>query len=182
MGVSRPTLYQVVMPNVSGNTNDYLRFYCKATFIPEKRVERISAVGHDSLGVERQQGTRVVYGKPFEITVIENSEFSIYRELSGWFDQVASNTNNRSGGGGPSRGMRMAYYDDIVRDISLFKLENPRNAGSGLRAAAEERRVLEVIFRNAFPVRMGRVTLGSDLFDSYTEFTAAFTYETFSYE
>ena len=76
----------------------------------------------------------------------------------------------------------MAYYDDIVRDISLFKLENPRNAGSGLRAAAEERRVLEVIFRNAFPVRMGRVTLGSDLFDSYTEFTAAFTYETFSYE
>ena len=67
-GPSRPTLYQVILP--VGGVNDYLKFFCKATFMPEVRSERISAVGHDAIGIERQQPTRIMYGKPFEITIL----------------------------------------------------------------------------------------------------------------
>ncbi len=182
MGVSRPTLYEVVIPNVPGRVNDYLRFFCKATFIPEVRAERISAVGHEAIGVERQQATRIMYGKPFEITVIENSDFSTYRGIREWFDTISSNINDPSGGGGPSRSQRMSYYSDIVRDMTLTKLENPRDTNSEQPRAEDMRKVLEVTFRNAYPVRMGQIQLGSDLFDAATEFTAAFTYETYSYE
>ena len=182
MGVSRPTLYEIVIPNVPGKVNDYLKFFCKATFIPEVRAERISAVGHEAIGVERQQATRIMYGKPFEITIIENSDFSTYKGIRQWFDQVASNINDSSGGGGPSRSQRMRYYQEIVRDMTLTKLENPRDAGSGRSGAKDMRKVLEVTFRNAYPVRMGQIVLGSDLFDAATEFTVAFTYETYSYE
>ena len=181
MGPSRPTLYQVTLPEVGGNVNDYLKFYCKATFIPEVRAERISAVGHDAIGIERQQATRIMYGKPFEITVIENSDFSVYKGIRKWFDSIATNINSGSGGSGPNPSQRMKYYDTIVRDMTLTKLENPRNSGATL-GSNNLRKVLEVTFKNAYPVRMGTIQLGSDLFDTATEFTAAFTYETYNYE
>jgi hypothetical protein len=182
MGPSRPTLYEVTLPEVGGNVNDYLRFFCKATFIPEVRVERIAAVGHDAIGIERQQGTRIMYGKPFEITIIENSEFEVYKGIRRWFDTVASNVNRGSGGGGGvNSSQRMSYYDTIVRDMTLTKLENPANSSATL-GSNNLRRVLEVTFKNAYPVRMGSIQLASDAFNSFTEFTAAFTYETYSYE
>jgi hypothetical protein len=180
MGVSRPTLYQVTLPEVGGRVNDYIKFYCKATFIPEVSVERISAVGHEAIGVERQQATRIIYGKPFEITIIENSNFEVYKGIRKWFDQVAQNINSGSGGG-PNQSQRMNYYADIVRDMTLVKLENPSDAGSGKVGAAEPRKVLEVTFKDAYPVKMSQVQLGSDLFDAATEFTASFTYTTYSY-
>ena len=181
IGPSRPTLYQVTLPEVGGKVNDYLKFFCKATFIPEVRAERISAVGHEAIGIERQQATRIMYGKPFEITIIEKSDFSTYKAIRKWFDTVASNVNAGSGGGGPNKSQRMAYYDDIIRDMTLTKLENPTDAGNGRFDAAEPRKVLEVTFKDAYPVRLSQITLGSDLFDSATEFTAAFTYTTYSY-
>ena len=125
MGVSRPTLYEITIPNVPGRVNDYLRFFCKAAFIPEVKAERISAVGHEAIGVERQQATRIMFGKPFEITIIENSNFDNYKGIRQWFDEIASNINDPSGGSGPSRSQRMKYYKDIVRDMTLVKLETP---------------------------------------------------------
>ena len=177
MGVSRPTLYEVVIPNVPGRVNDYLRFFCKATAIPEVSTDRIAAIGHEAIGVQ--------YGKPFQITVIENSDFDVYTGIRQWFDTVASNVNNASGGGGPNRSQRAAYYDDVVADMTLTKLENPRgeqNAGQQGQRDMEPRKVLEVTFRNAYPVTIGAIQLGSDLFDAATEFTVDFTYETYNYE
>ena len=185
MGVSRPTLYEVVIPNVPGRVNDYLRFFCKATAIPEVSTDRIPAIGHEAIGVQREQVTRIQYGKPFQITVIENSNFDVYTGIRQWFDTVASNVNNASGGGGPNRSQRAAYYDDVVADMTLTKLENPRgeqNAGQQGQRDMEPRKVLEVTFRNAYPVTIGAIQLGSDLFDAATEFTVDFTYETYNYE
>ena len=56
MGVSRPTLYQVVIPGIG--SNDYLRFFCKATFIPEVKASLATVVGHDAIGIARDQPTR----------------------------------------------------------------------------------------------------------------------------
>ena len=178
-GPSRPTLYQVVLPEVGGRTNDYLRFYCKATSIPEVRAERVSVVSHDAIGIERQQVGRIAFGKPFEITVIENADFLVYKSIRQWFDQLTSNLNRSSGGGGPNPSMRPAYYSEIIRDFTLRKLENPAEVDP--RGGGDLETTMEVNFRNAYPVRMGAIQLGSDMFNAATEFTVAFTYETYSY-
>jgi hypothetical protein len=179
MGPSRPTLYQVILPRVGGGVNDYLRFYAKATRIPEVTAERITTISHEAIGVERQTPTRLNYGKPFEITVLENASFNTYKGIRQWFDRVVQNGNRQGGGGGPSQSQRPAYYTSMVEDITLIKLENPpqQNAAS----PSQLRKVMEVTFKNAYPVRMGAVNLASDAFDSQTEFTVAFTYETYSY-
>ena len=181
-GPSRPTLYQVVLPNVGGNVNEYIRYYCKATTIPEVRAERITTIGHDAIGVERQQVGRIAYGKPFEITIIENADFLAYKGIRRWFDTIASNINRGSGGGGGvNASQRPAYYSEIIQDITLRKLENPANVDPRGGGREQLEATMEVTFRNAYPVRMGQIQLGSDLFDSATEFTVAFTYETSSY-
>ena len=43
-GVSRPTLFAVQLPNrrISGDTNDYLKFFCQAASIPEVRANTIA--------------------------------------------------------------------------------------------------------------------------------------------
>ena len=179
MGPSRPTLYQVIIPRVGGGVNDYLKFYCKAAMIPEARAERISTVSHDAIGIERQQVTRVAFGKPFEITVIENRNFSVYKSIRQWFDSIATNVNRGGGGGGPNPSMRPAYYSQIIEDITLIKLENPGQQNPASPSTLQKS--LEITFKNAYPVRMGQIQLGSDLFDTATEYNIAFTYETFSY-
>ncbi len=180
MGPSRPTLYQVILPRVGGGVNDYLKFYAKATMIPEARAERISVISHDAIGIERQQVTRIAYGKPFEITVIQNRNFSVYKSIRQWFDQISSNVNRGGGGGGgPNPSQRPAYYSQIVEDITLIKLENPGQQNPA--SPSNLQKSLEVTFKNAYPVRMGQIQLGSDLFDTATEYTVAFTYETYSY-
>ena len=180
-GPSRPTLYQVILPDVDGKVNDYIKFYCKATAIPEARIERIPVISHDAIGVERTQATRVAFGKPFEITIIENADFLVYKGIRKWFDKTTTNLNRSDGGDGPNPSMRPAYYDTIVRDMTLKKLENPaqvdpRGGGEQLDTS------IEITFKNAYPVRMGQIQLGSDMFDSATEYAVAFTYETYSYK
>ena len=76
----------------------------------------------------------------------------------------------------------MAYYDTIVKDMTLTKLENPSDTQGAGGQDLEPRKVLEVTFKNAYPVSISQIVLGSDLFDAFTEFTVAFTYETYNYE
>lgn len=176
-GPSRPTLYQVVLP-VGGRVNDYLKFFCKATSIPAVEAEVLPIISHGSIGIQKDIVTRVRYAKPFQITVIENADFLVYKGIREWFDTIATNVNQGSGGGGPSQGQRPAYYSDIVRDFTLTKLENPGNVDP--RGGGSVVKALEVTFKNAYPVRMGSISLASDAFDSATEFTVDFTYETYT--
>ncbi len=173
-GVSRPTLYAVRVPMLSPRVNEYLSFFCKATTIPEARVDTAVAAGQEAMGVVRQQPTLVTYGKPLTFSILENSEFSTYKALRQWFDMVAINSNpSKASSATVGRSQRMLYYESYVSDMELVKLEQSDKGGG-------YKEVLSVTFLNAFPVSMGAVSLASDSFDAQTTFDVSFTYETYN--
>ena len=186
-GVSRPTLYSVRLPQqyIKQDTNTYLDFFCAATSVPEVRTQTIVALGHEYMGIEREQPVGVQYGKPFEITVIENSDFMVYKELRAWFDGTANNANQVGG-----RNIRMQYYESYVADMELIKLEqagdpntNPTALSGELLQATDNESVykqpLRIKFINAYPVSIGAIVLASSEYDQFTTFSASFSYESY---
>ena len=168
-GVSRPTLFSVRLPNrkVSGDTNDYLDFFCQATAIPEVRANTIAVAGNEYMGIVREQATTVMFGKPFSITVIADPDYKVYNDLRGWFDQIAQNSSQTSG-----RTQRMRYYNTYTEDMQLIKLE--QDSGPGYR------QVMNVNFINAYPINIGQVSLETGTTDTYTTFNVDFTYESYT--
>ena len=176
-GVSRPTLFAIRFPNlISRQTNDYLNFFCKATAIPEIRTATAFANGHERMGISREQPTAIQFGKPFNIEVIENSDFRVYREMRRWFDQTAQDINGLGS-------QRMNYYNTFVQDMELIKLEQPGNLEEALGSIGlitDYKRVLTVRFRNAYPINIGTIALDQDNTNSFTTFGVSFTYESYS--
>ena len=170
-GVSRPTLFSVSLPNrkVSGDTNDYLDFFCQATAIPEVRANTIAVAGHEYMGIVREQATAVMFGKPFSITVIADPDYKVYNDIRSWFDMLALNANQTNNGG---RTQRMRYYNTYTEDMQLIKLEQ----GDG----NVYREVMNVNFINAYPINIGSVSLETGTVDTYTTFQVDFTYESYS--
>ena len=182
-GPSRPTLYSVRIPRVSGFTNRYLDFFIEATSIPEARLDTAIALGQENMGITREQPTALVYGKPFEMTVIENGRFSVYKDLRNWLNLTTQNANQFAGiaGGivGGTRNQRMQYYDTYTSDMDLIKLEQPgANPNETEPDGYDE--VMRVRFLNAYPIGIGSVQLGSGMTDEMTRFTVSFTYESYS--
>jgi hypothetical protein len=176
-GPSRPTLYSMRVPRVSGFTNRYLDFFCEATAIPEVRLDTAMASGHEFMGITREQPTGMIFGKPFDITVVENSNFSVYKDIRNWINLTTQNANQISGIFGGGRNQRMNYYETFASDMELIKLENGETA---IPDADAYREVLRVRFINAYPISLGSVQLGSNMTDDYTRFTVSFTYESYS--
>ena len=168
-GVSRPTLFSVRLPNrkVSGDTNDYLDFFCQATAIPEVRANTIAVAGHEYMGIVREQATSVMFGKPFSITVIADPDYKVYNDLRDWFDQIAQNSSQRGG-----RTQRMRYYNTYTEDMQLIKLEQSNAPGY--------RQVMSVNFINAYPINISAVSLETSSTDTYTTFQVDFTYESYT--
>jgi hypothetical protein len=168
-GVSRPTLYEVQLPGkVNRRTSEYLKFFCNSTAIPSISLQTVAANGHENQGIVREQPIAVVYGKPFVMTVIENSRFEVYKSIREWIDSTALNANQQRG-----RTQKMNYYNTFVSDMSLTKLENS-TLGSFYS------RPLTVTFLNAYPVSIGQISLGSELIDTATTFDVSFTYESYT--
>ena len=160
-GPSRPTLFKVMLPD-GGGANDYLEFFCKTTAIPEVRFNTVAVAGQDYQGVVRDQPTAVIYGKPFQITVIERSDFVIYKSVRQWFDEV------HQGGATGGVGHKMNYYKSYTKDLKLIKYEQD---GQGYS------RPITINFVNAYPVSMGAINLSTEAVDQATEFTISFMYE-----
>jgi len=184
-GVSRPTLYSVQLPRISREASDYINFFCKTTSIPEVRLESASINGQSNMGIVRQQPTSMIFGKPFTMTIIENSDFLVYKELRNWFNLTTQNANQLGGltGRAGGRSQRMNYYDTYVSDFELVKLEqrdNPVGTEGSLDPNANYKNPLTVKFLNAYPVSIGDISLSSDSFDSYTEFSVSFNYESYN--
>jgi len=179
MGISKPTLFEVRLPNrkVDSKTADYLKFFCNYTFIPEVRLNTVSVSGHEYTGIVRDQPVAMVFGKPFVMTVIENSEFSVYKDIRKWFEETTINANQLNGFG---RSQRMNYYNTYVEDMQLVKLEQKKRKDMNGEKDEEYREVLEVNFINAYPVGIGRVSLGSDTTDSTLQFEIEFNYESYT--
>ncbi len=176
-GPSRPTLYSMRVPRVSGFTNRYLDFFCEATAIPAVRMDTALAAGHEFMGITREQPTAMIFDKPFQITVVENSNFSVYKDMRDWINLTTQNANQVSGVFGGGRNQRMNYYETFASDMELIKLENGNNAIPDQDGYKE---VLRVRFINAYPIEIGAVALGSDMTDNVTKFTVSFTYESYS--
>ena len=102
-GVSRPTLYSLLLPNrfgtfgpntgISTETNDHLQLFCNSVSVPEVSVATTNANAHEYMGITREQPVNMIYGKPLQINVIENSEFSNYRDIRRWLDLTTQNAN-----------------------------------------------------------------------------------------
>ena len=73
----------------------------------------------------------------------------------------------------------MRYYDTFKRQITLIKLE--QQGGRGTREANSYSEPFRIEFNNAFPVRLGELSLASDATDSKMEFTVDFAYETYTF-
>lgn len=198
-GVSRPTLYSVKMPSRWGNAdigrggvdstvNDYLDLFCKNIRVPEGRLDVIQANGHEHMGIARETPQNFIYGKPLSMTVIENSDFMIYKAMRNWIEStgvgVSINQQRR-------RTIKMSYYDSFVGDIELYKYENP-NIGKGKNSQVpeliEDSRLnnygykvpIGWRFYNAYPIVIGSLDLASDATDAALEFSVDFTYESYS--
>lgn len=190
--VSRPTLYSVRLPfnpatfgGVDDFTNAYLQFYCKSTALPEARVETTTVLGQENMGVGREHPTSIIFGKPLTLEIIENSQFSVYKQFRFWFDQVAENSNPRPTSLLGTRTQRMRYYKTFVSDMYMSKLELPadiRNVGTfdGDVVNSGYQEVIRFSFVNVFPIRLSEVTLDSSASDTYSTFTVDLTYETYS--
>ncbi|QBP05999.1 hypothetical protein [Synechococcus phage S-B68] len=183
-GPSRPTLFSVRLPafKVGAFTNEYLDLFCTTTSIPEVRVNTVAVAGHEYMGIVREQPTAVMFGKPFNMTLIENREFLAYKNLRGWFDQTAQNANQGSPLLGNNtfssgRSQRMKYYKTFAADFQLVKLEY---GGPGVGGFTTYREVMKVNFINGFPIGIGDIELSTELNDQPTKYSASFTYESYN--
>ena len=171
-GISRPTLFQVIMPGITRGANDQLEFLCKTASVPETAADTIAVNGQDALGVVREQVALITYAKPFSITVISDRDYTVYKEMRKWFESLSKNANpETSSVGGASQ--RPAYYDSVTRQITLKKLEQ-----DGGERYYEP---FQVDFNKAYPVRIGEISLDSADQDGFVEFQIDFTYETYTF-
>ena len=170
---SRPTLYKVEIDDVGNDVNDYLRFFCQATSIPGLAFDTLGVNGQEAQGIIRQQPYAVKYEKPFTITIIERTDYFVYNAMREWFDSVCPNANSSS-----VFSQRISFYNDILRDMRLYKQENGLNGGgeSGYDVP------LLVTFKNAFPTSIGAISLQSDARNTFTQFEVAFNYESYHTE
>lgn len=165
--ISRPTLFQMIVP-IGPSANSQLEFMCKTASVPEVRMNTIAVNGHESMGVVREQGTQVVYGNPFTITVISDRDYIVYEAMRTWFSSMAINANPIVAGS-----QKISYYDTVKRSMTLIKLEQ----GGGENYHSPFR----IRFNNAFPVAIGEIALDTSSYDSFVEFTVDFAYETYTF-
>ena len=172
--VSRPTLYKIQFPArfVGRDTNDYLEYYCNQAQIPSVRYNSIAVSGIDLMGITRNQPTMPVWTNPMTVSVIENSDFETYKAFKEWFDQTGQGIPQTG-----QRNIRLKYYQQIVGDIELTKLEFPDGGGIG---AGQLKEVLRVKFINSYIMSVGPVQMSSERKDSYTTFPLEFHYESFT--
>jgi len=171
-GISRPTLFQVIMP-IGAQAQEQLTFLCQAATVPEVAVDTITVNGHEAMGVVREQPTIVTYAKPFTITVISDRDYTVYKAMREWFDTLAKNSNpfaRTLGNTGSSQ--RINYYNSYTKTITLKKLEQ-----NGEQAFDSP---FEIDFNKAYPIRVGELALDTEARDSYMQFSVAFTYETYT--
>ena len=194
-GLSKPALYKVVIDRQTNNglfstaARDYLEFFCSSASVPEISHETIPVAGQDMVGVMRQQPAQVKYGKPFQIEVIERSDYIVYEQIKKWFDRTANGSNSMN-----ESSHRMKYYDDITCDIKLRKYEYSQFASPTTEQQARKmydmrdlgllnnqgyRTALRVNFRNAYPTVISDIMYNTEATDQMVRYTVSFNYETY---
>lgn len=184
-GPSRSTLYSVRIGGgkVDQKVNEYLDFFCYVTTIPGIAAQTLAAVGQEHQGIVRETPGGIIYTKPFTMQIIENSDYLTYFAIRDWFNQISGNADQVSKPGGVGRALRMNYYNEIVSNIELTKLELPDVADKTSRGGnlnSYYKTPLKVNFINAYPVKIGEINLQSTSSDQPVIWQADFTYESYT--
>lgn len=182
--VSRPTLFEVDIPPLNNSVNDYLKLFCINASVPEVSYETAVVLGQSAMGVYREQPSAVKFGRPLTITVIENTDFAIYKQFRALYDKIAEGSNPSPSG---SQNQRMKYYNKYVFDMTLSKLEYPdlsvkkkENGNVVLRQSKKYKTVEKFIFRSAYVTRIQQLRFNTEVQNTYTSFSVDFNFETYS--
>lgn len=183
-GISRSTLYSVRIGGgkVSDKVNEYLDFFCYVTSIPAISAKTVAAVGQEHQGIYRESPSGILFGKPFTMQIIENSDYLAYYAIRKWFDEISPNANQERGLGSSGRALRMNYYNRIVSNIELTKLELPDKgvaSDQGSRLNDYYKTAMRVNFINAYPIKVGEIILQSTSSDQPVIWEAHFAYESY---
>ena len=156
--------------------------FCVSAAIPEVRLETSIISGHDFHGIERDQPTKLIFGKPFSIRIIERSDFGLYKAMRAWMDETVfqANQGTRDGIALGNRSHRMRYYNTYVEDMSLTKLEYANGISVNGGTAVGYRQVMKINFINAYPKAIQAVSFNSDAYNQFTTFQVDFTYESYN--
>ena len=181
--LGKETQERIRTKGVDSTVNEYLDLFCKSITVPEGRIDVVQANGHEHMGITRETAQNFIYGKPLTMSVIENSDFTIYKAMRSWIEStgVGSRINQ-----GRSRTIKMDYYDSYVADIEVIKYEYP-NQRSLAQATASGRLTYHGYktpigwkFYNAYPILIGSLPLSTDAYNTALEFEIQFTYESYS--
>lgn len=179
-GISRKNLFRVNLGKyVQQSTNNHVGLLCTSTRIPAIRVNSLNASGQEHMGIFRETPSTITYDKPFNIRVIENSNYDNYRDIRKWLDMCGYNINASNSG---IRSHRMRYYDSFVSDIYLTKLEFIDDVNSSEYKSGKYKESLRIRFINAYPIQLDSIDLDSDPVTTPIDFAVAFTYESFIVE
>lgn len=168
---------------VDNTVNDYIDLFCRAVTVPEGRLDVVQANGHEHMGITRETAQNFIYGKPLQMTFIENSDFTIYKAMRKWIEAtgLGDRINQQR-----VRTLRMNYYNSYIGDIEIIKYEFPNQTEvdkaivNGRLQYSGYKTPIAWTFKNAYPIQVGRLDLSTDAYNTATEFDVQFTYESYS--
>lgn len=180
--ISKPSLFSVSLNSgVDQKTNDHLNFFCKVADIPSVKLQTVVTFGQENMGVGRETPSGIIFAKPYVITVIENSDFLVYKNIRQWIDRTGFNMNPGLSG---NRNIRLNYYKNYTRDIDFRKLEWPdKNIARLIPEGNIHNKIfkqsLHIKFLHAYPIGIGPIQIASDMENNYVQYEVEFTYESY---
>jgi len=157
-GGARANQFKVTMSfpgyaEVGGETSD-LSYLCKATSIPG---QTITAVTVDFRGRQLKLAGDSRAFEDWGITVINDTDFKIYRAMERWMNGINNMTDNEG----------LTNPLEYQVDIDIDQLDRDGNSLKNYK------------LRGAFPVSLGEIALSSESNDTIEEFEVNFAYQYF---
>ena len=137
---------------VGGETSD-LSYLCTATAIPGQTLGTVSVPFRGR--VLNLVGDRTF--NPWSITVLNDTDFKIYRAMERWMNGMNNMTDNE-GLTNPNDYQVDGFIDHLDRDGNSIK---------------------QYVFRGAFPTSLDDIALSASDNDTVEQFSVAFTYQYF---
>ena len=156
-GGARPNQFKVTLPfpgyaSVGGETSD-LAFLCRATAIPGQTVGPIAIPFR---GRQLQiAGDRTF--EPWAITVMNDTDFKLYRAFERWMNGINNMTDNE-GIANPADYQVDAFVDQLDRNGNTLK---------------------SYTYRGLFPVTLDSIALNYNTNDTIEEFGVSFQFQYF---
>lgn len=190
-GPSRSSLYEVEIPfsSVLGGfrhkrSEDHLRLFCKNISIPGVGHDYLDPTGYVNMGITRSVPRGVNYGnnRPLVLTVLENTDWTVYNSLKEMFDN--STVNNTSNPDNGPQSIRMNYYEDNLFTINLYKIEFADRGYDGRDGGFYRegyKQVCRFTFFNCYMTSIQQINLNSDAYDTALTYDCGFNYENYNY-